>query len=136
MAPPGEPLWLGSDAVVAINAQVIAVFGGRSATVRDENLLQAAMGRPLNKWHYDTGWPSLFDLAAAYCFALARGHVFHDGNKRTAFVAALTFLRRNGSTCDPDSVEAVQMMDAAVSGAADESMLADWFKMNTAVSPV
>ncbi|EBD9832207.1 type II toxin-antitoxin system death-on-curing family toxin, partial [Salmonella enterica] len=38
----------------------------------------------------------LFELAATYWVAIARGHIFHDGNKRTAFFVTMAFLRRNG----------------------------------------
>jgi death-on-curing protein len=35
-------------------------------------------------------------MAAAYLYHLAQNHPFVDGNKRTAFAAALTFLELNG----------------------------------------
>jgi len=35
-------------------------------------------------------------MAAAYAWGVARNHAFLDGNKRTALVTALTFLRLNG----------------------------------------
>ena len=31
-----------------------------------------------------------------YAVAIARGHAFNDGNKRTALVSALTYLKDNG----------------------------------------
>ena len=42
------------------------------------------------------GDPSLAEIAAAYAFGIAKAHAFIDGNKRTAFVTAATFLRLNG----------------------------------------
>ena len=36
------------------------------------------------------------ELAAAYAIYIVRGHVFLDGNKRTAAAAMLTFLEANG----------------------------------------
>lgn len=38
----------------------------------------------------------LFDLAAAYVYHIAKAHAFSDGNKRTAYATALTFLAFNG----------------------------------------
>ncbi len=35
-------------------------------------------------------------MAATYWVAIARGHIFNDGNKRTAFFVTMTFLYRNG----------------------------------------
>lgn len=42
-------------------------------------------------------YPSLVEKAAAYLFLLARNHAFVDGNKRTAFACANTFLLVNGA---------------------------------------
>ena len=35
-------------------------------------------------------------MAAAYAYHIAQNHPFVDGNKRTAFSSALTFLELNG----------------------------------------
>ncbi|GFK95098.1 hypothetical protein NNJEOMEG_02952 [Fundidesulfovibrio magnetotacticus] len=43
------------------------------------------------------GEPDVFDLAAAYAFGIARDHPFMDGNKRTAYVACMLFLRLHGA---------------------------------------
>jgi len=50
-------------------------------------------------------------MAAAYLFHLAQNHPFHDGNKRTAVLAALVFLDVNGieTLPDPDELEAVTL---------------------------
>lgn len=40
-------------------------------------------------------YPTLHDKAAAYLEALARYHVFTDGNKRTALIVAARFLHLN-----------------------------------------
>ncbi|MCZ8574779.1 type II toxin-antitoxin system death-on-curing family toxin, partial [Escherichia albertii] len=56
---------------------------------------QALIYRVQNRVHYE-GVTDLFELAATYWVAIARGHIFHDGNKRTAFFVTMTFLWRNG----------------------------------------
>ena len=125
-----EPIWLNEDEVTAISAQAVAMFGGLSGEVRDENLLKAAVGRPLNKWHYDEPKPDIFTLAAAYCFALVKGHVFHDGNKRTAYIVAIVFLQQNGITCAPEQADIVATMLGAADGSVSEDDLARWFEAN------
>lgn len=127
----GEPIWMDERAVMAISMQVVAIFGGLSSDVRDENLLRAALGRPLNKWHYDEPKPDIFSLAAAYCFALVKGHPFHDGNKRTAYVVAIVFLELNGFSCTPEQADIVQTIRGAADGAVSETRLADWFRVNS-----
>jgi len=49
-----------------------------------------------------------------------------DGNKRTAFVTVLTFLRLNGHGFRPDPVEGVRMMEDLASGKLGEAAFADW----------
>ncbi|MBL6935766.1 MAG: type II toxin-antitoxin system death-on-curing family toxin [Alphaproteobacteria bacterium] len=131
MAVDREPVWMREEEVTAIAAQAVAVFGGLSGDLRDETLLKAALGRPLNKWHYDEPKPDMFALAAAYCFALARGHVFHDGNKRTAYITAVVFLELNGFICAPQQAHIVTTMLGAAAGSVTEEQLASWFKTNS-----
>ena len=119
------------DEVVAISAMSVAQFGGLSGEVRDENLLKAALGRPLNKWHYDDPKPDIFTLAAAYCFALVKGHPFHDGNKRAAYVVAVVFLDMNGFDCAPDQLDIINTVLGAADGSVTEDQLALWFKKNS-----
>jgi death on curing protein len=125
-----EPLWISADEALAINRMLVAQFGGLDAGVRDENLLQAALGRPLNKWHHDEPKPNLFVLAAAYAFGIAKGHVFHDGNKRAAYVIAVTLLDINGIVCAPAQVDIVETMVTVADGSMSEAALADWFRGN------
>jgi len=127
-----EPLWITADEALAINRMLVAQFGGLDAGVRDENLFQAALGRPLNKWHYDEPKPDLLALAAAYAFGIAKGHVFHDGNKRAAYVVAVTFLEVNGIVCAPAQPDIVETMVALAEGSLTEDGLAAWFRENAA----
>lgn len=125
------PNWVSEDIVVAINARSASLFGGNSAGVRDDNVLKAALGRPLNKWHYDDPAPDLYTLAAAYCYGLVRGHPFYDGNKRTAYIVAIVFLELNGIVCAPEQTDIVQTILAAAEGAIGENALANWFRQNS-----
>ena len=127
-----EPIWLDERQVVALARMAVAQFGGLSGEVRDENLLRAALGRPLNKWHYDTPKPDLFALAAAYGFALSRGHVFQDGYKRTAYIAAIVFLELNGIVCAPAQEDIVGEMLNLADGSLQEPELAAWVKESSA----
>jgi death on curing protein len=125
-----EPSWISAEEALAIQERLIVRFGGVGAGVRDENLFQAALARPLNKWHYDDPKPDLFALAATYAFALAKRHVFHDGNKRTAYVVAVTFLDMNGVACAPEQSDIIDTMVALADGSVSEKDLADWLRKN------
>lgn len=123
-----EPLWLSDKEVVAINARALTLFGGLEGGVRDETLFQAALARPLNKWHYEEPRADIFELAAAYAFALCKGHVFHDGNKRTSHAVAAIFLEMNGWVHETDETDVVRTMIGVADGSIKESALAAWFR--------
>ncbi len=123
-----EPVWIDDRQAVAIQEMLIAQFGGLAGGVRDENLFKAALARPLNKWHYEEPRPDLFGLAAAYAFGIAKGHVFHDGNKRSAHTVAFVFLKHNGYTHSADETEVVATMIAVADGSMKENELAAWFR--------
>jgi len=52
----------------------------------------------------------LVEIAAAYLFYICNNHPFLDGNKRTAMMAAIVFLRINGIELLPDSAEWEKLM--------------------------
>lgn len=78
--------WLTLADVLAIHADQIERFGG-ALGLRDAGLLEAALFRPQTGYYAD-----IIEEAAALWESLAQGHPFVDGNKRTAFAAAHTFL--------------------------------------------
>ena len=98
-----EPTWLDLQDVIDMHAEQLALFGGPSG-IRDAGLLESAINRPVNRWHY--GEVDLARLAAAYAFGLARNHAFVDGNKRIAFQAMMVFLRINDVPFAPKPPEA------------------------------
>jgi death-on-curing protein len=126
-----EPAWVTDREAVAINERLVLLFGGLQGGARDDNLLGAALARPVNKWHYDEPRPDMFALAAAYCFAIARGHVFHDGNKRTAHAVAAVFLENNGHLHEPEEGDVVAVMVGAAEGRIGERKLAAWVRATT-----
>jgi death on curing protein len=123
-----EPRWISSNIALAANERLVALFGGVGTGVRDENLFLAALSRPLNKWHYEEPRPDLFELAAAYAFALCKGHVFHDGNKRTAHAVAYAFLKMNGWRHQAPEREIVHTMIGVADGTIKEAALAAWLR--------
>ncbi len=74
--------------------ECILRYGGLSG-VPDSLKVQVLIERVCNYEYYE-GVDNVFALAAMYCIAIARGHVFLDGNKRTAINATYVFLKENG----------------------------------------
>lgn len=69
----------------------------------------------------------MFDIATAYCAGIVRNHPFIDGNKRTGYVVAHTFLEMNGYVFEPPEIEIVTIVIALAAGEIDEAAVAAWF---------
>ena len=117
------PIWVPLRAVISFHDRQIARHGGASG-MRDLTLLEAACARPLNRAAY--GETDLHVLAAAYAFGICKAHAFVDGNKRTAFVATLTFLRLNGLQMQPDPADGLRMMEDLAADKVTEAAFAVW----------
>ncbi len=123
-----EPHWLNRADVEALHTLAIERAGGMHG-LRDENLLESALARPLNLYAY--GEQNLFELAASYAEGIARNHAFLDGNKRTGFAAALMFLQDNGYAVLPRQDEVyVSMMEALGQGQIPGAELATCLRNN------
>ncbi|MXN51823.1 type II toxin-antitoxin system death-on-curing family toxin [Shinella sp. AETb1-6] len=109
--------WLSRQAVEIMHQEQLLEHGGLSG-LKDENALEAALARPLNKSAY--GDPDIFELAAAYLYGLVRNHPFSDGNKRTGFLAAFTFLLLNGFLIEASQADIIAFVLAVAAGEIDE----------------
>ena len=120
-------VWLLEETLTAIHHRQIAEHGG-SEGLRDEGLLSSALARPKNLLAYSEPPPDLASLAAAYAYGIARNHPFIDGNKRTALVAARTFLILNGVDLDATQDDKFLIFLNLAEGAISEKELADWIR--------
>ncbi len=126
-----EPLWMYlSDAIVAHDLE-LATHGG-AAGVRDQGMLESALGRPRNIWVYAETPPRLTRLAAAYAFGISSNHPFVDGNKRTALVVSFAFLDVNGLEVTASQEDAYLTILGLAAGEISEDQLTQWFERNTA----
>ena len=124
-----EPIWLLKSAVLAVHNQMLVQFSGAEG-VRDESLLDFALDRPANLFHFEE-CVDLARLSAAYATEIIRNHPFVDGNKRTGFMAVYIFLDRNGSTLTADEVSATTMTLSLASSELDEEAYATWLGEHT-----
>lgn len=97
---------------------------GAELKVRDYGLLDAAVARLRATVFGVDAYPEIWDKAAALLQSLARNHALVDGNKRTAWAAAWTFLHINGFELAPefDVDRAEDLMNAV---AAQDGELSD-----------
>ena len=91
-------------------------------------MLSSALARPQNLFTYRDPRPDLAALAAAYAFGIARNHPFVDGNKRTALVAARTFLLLNNINFEASQDEKFLTFLRLAEGSLSEDELANWIR--------
>ncbi len=126
------PRWVPRAAVLAIHERLLAEHGGPPGLL-DEGRLDAALASPQNRFAYKGA--DLFRLAAAYAFALTRGHPFRDGNKRVALTIAGVFLELNGFALRAPEHEAVAAALALSTGEMDELRFAAWLRESSVELP-
>jgi death-on-curing protein len=117
--------WIDPAVVLAIHDQQLAEHGGASG-VRDMRLLESALARPAQLEAY--GDPDLFDLAAVYAHGIARSHPFVDGNKRTAYVACMLFLRLHGFGVNAPAPTRVNLFERLGKGEIQQEEMAGWLR--------
>jgi death-on-curing protein len=111
---PSEPVWLDAADIVELNRLVVGETG-EPFELRDEGLLESALGKPRNYWNYD-GQRDVVALAVTLLFGIARNHPFQQGNKRTAFEAAVIFIEANGYVFDaPDTTDIAEAITDVIS---------------------
>lgn len=85
--------FLTSEQIVAIHDAVLSRHGGGSGAGHRGGLeVIEAVAQAVKNSYYE----GAEELAAAYAVYIVQGHVFLDGNKRTALAAMDVFLAANG----------------------------------------
>ena len=120
-----EPRWLTRQIVDLIHHAQLQNHGGNVGVLNEESI-ESAIAPARNRYAYEHA--SLFDCAAAYVFGLAKNHGYQDANKRTAYMAGITFLYVNGWHVQaPDDEKLLLMLDVA-QDARSEGDIAAWMQ--------
>jgi death on curing protein len=125
-----EPVWLNREDCLALHDMMLAQYGGLSG-VRDEGLLESALAKPRNHFAYRS--PTLAKMAASYAAGIIHNHPFLDGNKRTGFMLAATFIELNGLSFTATEESVVEKTLALANGELDEAGYAVWLAANSHV---
>ncbi len=110
-----DPLFLTLDEILSLHEDQIRRYGGAGG-IRETGLLQSAVGSAAATFGGEFLHQSLFEMAAAYLYGICRNHPFVDGNKRTALMAALTFLEMNGIEIDADESKFFELVIGVAEG--------------------
>jgi death-on-curing protein len=111
----------------------MARYGG-SPGIRDQGLLESAVAMPQSGMGGEYFHRDLYEMAAAYLFHIVKNHPFVDGNKRVGALAAFVFLRMNGIEVTATASSFERLVLAAVSGAADKTRIAEFFRARSRVA--
>lgn len=98
--------------------------------ILNEGALDASIARPQNKFGYEPE-SDFATLAASYGHGICSSHPFRDGNKRTAFLVAATFLELNGWVVQASEKDVIETFLKLATGELSEAGLASWFRENS-----
>ncbi|MCB5309946.1 type II toxin-antitoxin system death-on-curing family toxin [Yersinia massiliensis] len=116
-------IFLTADDIAEFNAEIVP--HGRP----EDSKIESVARRVLNAHHYD-GVNDVYQLAAIYLIAIGRGHIFLDGNKRTAFQSMVLYLAINGVDLRA-SHQLEELTVEAAQGNLDIEQIADQLRLLT-----
>lgn len=119
--------YLSLEEVMIINSEVL----DGEARLRDRGLLESALARPMASAFGDDAYPNLTDKAAALLHSLSHNHAFVDGNKRTATLATVLFLKKNNLRPAWKPSEALDFVLEVAQGQHKIVTIAAWLTENT-----
>lgn len=125
-----EPIFLEVDDVILIHHDQVAEHGG-ALGVLDMGLLESAVEMPRSRLFGEFAHRTIFEMAAAYLFHLAKNHAFQDGNKRVAAATAETFLQLNGYEVWADEPEYSDFVLSVVAGDIPKADIAGFYERTT-----
>lgn len=105
---------ISASEVIAFHDRILNVLAGVSG-MSEPGRAEAIIHRVQNRVYYE-GVEDLYELAATYWVAIARGHIFNDGNKRTSLFITTVFLARNGILIRDEGSELEELTVKAATG--------------------
>ena len=129
-----EVIFLSVDNVMLLHSDTIAMEGGQ-AGLRDHGLLDSAVAMPRQQFGGVYLHEDLPAMTAAYLFHIAQNHPFFDGNKRTAAMAALAFLRLNDVSRLPEPQKLEMVTRQVAAGKLSKDELTDWMRRQSPGKP-
>lgn len=120
----GGLLHLTAEEITEIHDLIIEQDGGPKGFPSDLSV-DALVGRIQANLIYQQ-FESIAQVAALYAEVIARGHVFLDGNKRSAFLSMVEFLDDNGYSIPPNPVGAGDMVVMLAEGKLNYRQFAVW----------
>ncbi len=119
--------------IMALHVEMMEGMGERPSAVRDIGLLESAVLKPQMAAFYEDA--DLVRQAALLAIGISQNQPYVDGNKRTAYIAALVVLRVNGRPFTGDHLALAQQLEVVAtrteSRDAASCRFEDWLRSNT-----
>jgi death on curing protein len=113
--------------VLKVHSVLIETFGG-SHGVRDEALLESALGRVYQTFDGVDLYTSSLEKAAAILESIVKNHPFVDGNKRTGYVIARLILMSDGKDIYADQEAKYQFVIDVSTNSINFDQIISWLK--------
>lgn len=110
-----------------MHAILIMNFGGTTG-LRNRELLESALARPLQTFDGKELYPNPEDKAAALAESIIINHPFLDGNKRVGYVLLRITLREFNLDIDASENEKYALIIEASKGTLNFEQIRDWIK--------
>ena len=119
--------------VIQINRRQIETSHGTFISpdnIRNDNSLEWVLDAIRHPLFAVDMYPTVAEKAAVLAWTIINGHVFHDGNKRTGLIAALTFLDINDIAIEAEEPEFEKLTMAVARGESDKDAIAEFFRQH------
>jgi len=123
-------IFLSYQEILEIHEVQLEVFGGLYG-VRDKGLLESAIMMPMSGIGKNYFHDDLYKMAAAYLYHIIKNHAFVDGNKRTAVVASITFLKSNGVEIFISQEDLFNLAIGVATSIIKKEEIAEFFRKNS-----
>lgn len=122
--------YLTGEEILVIHSEIIDETGGLHG-IRDAGLLISIVARPKTAFGGRETYKTVFEKAAVYLESLAKYHIFVDGNKRTAIVAAARFLYLNNFEIRAANKNVESFVLKIISEKLEIKIIAKWLKKHS-----
>lgn len=129
----GEIRWVSPGDLIDINNLAISVFTPAEPKGFDKAKLEGAQARPA-QYRYYHRTNDMATLAAVLLDAVIKAHAFVNGNKRTAFMSTVMFMRMNGYEFMPPEREVLIVCEDCAKGLFEVGQIAHWIASHSAPS--
>lgn len=122
------------DDALRVHSLVLSATEGPS-DLRDRSLLETALKSPFLRFEGRDVYPGNVNKAATLAYSVIRDRPFANGNKRTAAVLMITFLRLLGMDLKASDDEAEEALVAVGSGIMTRNAFAEWLTAHVTPPP-